>query len=313
MRQSHYSTTLTVNALKAHVSVSQEIRQRLHDVPRSGAQRRDAPRHTKPFSGRPETLNSFEEALLEELPLPLTHLIYPEARDVAVDVTTAASQLQTAHCQPAMLCGIALYNLLQQVGITPEVVIGHSSASSQPQVVVCSPEQTARFVARRGRAMAALPGDHGAMAAIMADRDTAAQFLVDGAVSESQSPLPVGHFEPEAVAGCRECQKGGREGSASISIARISFPSTGRFRLAPLLNGLEFHQPSIAVASDRSDPICQCRRSSGRVHEPRHFWDFERGSSNEEAGANLYLRWCRRTADRLQEARYLVTISVCTA
>jgi 8-amino-7-oxononanoate synthase len=80
--------------------------------------------------------------------------------------------------------GIALAKLLAMVGVRPHVVAGHSLGEFTAAAVagVLSADDAARFVARRGRSMAALDGDHGAMAAVMAPREDVEPLLVDGAV-----------------------------------------------------------------------------------------------------------------------------------
>jgi 8-amino-7-oxononanoate synthase len=133
-----------------------------------------------------DTLVEMEKALGDLLPVPLTHLLWPERRNARVTEDEARAQLtDTASQQPAMhACGVALTRLLAQLGVEPVVTTGHSLGefTAAAAAGVVDPGAAARFVARRGRAMADLPGDHGAMAAVMAEPEKVRELLVDGAV-----------------------------------------------------------------------------------------------------------------------------------
>ncbi len=128
-----------------------------------------------------DTLTKLDEALTGALPVSLHELLYPEEASEA-----AASRLRnTANCQPAMYAaGEALRRLLAQVGVHPVVATGHSLGEFNAGVAggAFTAEAGARFVARRGAAMAAVEGDVGAMVAVMGDAETATSLLVEGAV-----------------------------------------------------------------------------------------------------------------------------------
>jgi 8-amino-7-oxononanoate synthase len=133
-----------------------------------------------------DALSAAEQDLADLLPLPLSHLLWPERRATAVDEATASAELTfTANCQPALVAaGLAGWRLLEQVGVRPVVVGGHSLGEFAAAVVggVLSARDAVRFSALRGRAMAAVPGDPGAMAAVLAPAERVRPLLVDGVV-----------------------------------------------------------------------------------------------------------------------------------
>lgn len=118
--------------------------------------------------------------------LPLTHLLWPERREQPVSAEQAATQLtDTASCQPVLVAaGLALWRLLETIGVQPTVACGHSLGEFAAAAVggVTSPRDAVRFAAHRGAAMASVDGDRGAMAALMCGADQARELLVDGAV-----------------------------------------------------------------------------------------------------------------------------------
>jgi len=134
-----------------------------------------------------ETLAQMDQAVVGVMPRPVTHLLYPERRPEGMaDLEAAFAELtETKNCQPALFSvGYALTRLLEQVGVKPAVVAGHSVGEFTAAAVggVTTPEEGVRWTARRGAAMSAIGGDTGAMAAIVADRATVEKLLVPGAV-----------------------------------------------------------------------------------------------------------------------------------
>jgi 8-amino-7-oxononanoate synthase len=133
-----------------------------------------------------QEMNRLNDALNGSLKKPLLELIYPELQRESIDEVMARKELtETANCQPALLaCGVALATLLKDLGIRPAVTTGHSLGEFTAAAVaeVCSAEDALRFVAARGQAMASLPGDHGAMAALRTNTENASKVLVDGTV-----------------------------------------------------------------------------------------------------------------------------------
>lgn len=119
------------------------------------------------------TLEAMERAVADITPRPLREYIY--AADATEDALT-----DTAIAQPAMFAiGMGVAAVLRRFGIEPAVVLGHSlgefTASALSGAV--DPEAAIRFVALRGRAMSDMPGDHGAMAAVMAAAEEIAPHL----------------------------------------------------------------------------------------------------------------------------------------
>lgn len=135
-----------------------------------------------------EALAAMDQAVVGVMSRPVTHLLYPERRPdgLPFDVEAAFDELtETKNCQPALFSvGYALTKLLDQVGVKPTVVAGHSVGEFTAAAVggVTTPDEGVRWTARRGAAMSALGGDTGAMAAIVADRATVEALLVPGAV-----------------------------------------------------------------------------------------------------------------------------------
>ena len=213
---------------------------------------------------------------------------------------TAAQQLtDTASCQPVMLAaGYALFQLLDQVGIQPHVVVGHSLGEFTAAAAgrVLSPEAAVRFVARRGRAMAKLTGDHGAMAAIMADRATAESLLVDGAVLANFN-----HPRQVVASGTSEAIDAlvAKAEAAKVKAVRLSVshgfhsPTLAGLDSEALLDGIELHAPTTTVASGiAAGPYADA--DDARSVFVRHAVspvDFERALVQcREAGADLFLQ-----------------------
>ncbi|MDP2308014.1 MAG: aminotransferase class I/II-fold pyridoxal phosphate-dependent enzyme [Pseudomonadota bacterium] len=116
-----------------------------------------------------ESISASTEAVLDlttSMPggRPLTDYIWaPEATEEALTDTQIA--------QPAMFAiGIAVAAVLARYGVTPAIVLGHSLGEFTAAALAggASVRDTLRFVTSRGKAMSAMPGDHGAMAAVMA-------------------------------------------------------------------------------------------------------------------------------------------------
>src|SRR5262249_13973233 len=88
----------------------------------------------------------------------------------------------TAVAQPAILVAcLAALGVLQDLGIEAEIAIGHSlgELAALHWAGALEAESVLRLAAARGRAMADLPGDAGAMASLAADR-AAVEALLDG-------------------------------------------------------------------------------------------------------------------------------------
>ena len=110
-----------------------------------------------------EVMQDRENDVRDITPRPLRDYLY------APDATEAALT-DTAIAQPAMFAiGMGVAAVLERWGIKPAVVLGHSLGEFTAAALSggAIARDTIRFVARRGRAMSDLPGDHGAMAAAM--------------------------------------------------------------------------------------------------------------------------------------------------
>ncbi len=201
-----------------------------------------------------ETLRSMD-ALLPLRP-SLLELLYPDTRSESVDEDTARAQItDTAACQPVMYaCGVALTRLLEQVGVEPFAAAGHSLGEFNAAVVggVLSAEDGARFVAARGRAMAEVPGDGGAMAAVLAPRAEVEPLLVDGVVIAN-----INHPRQVVVSGTSEgvarvveaaTEAGLRAKPLEVSHAFHS-PIFDDLDATPWLEGITLNDPMCLVAS----------------------------------------------------------------
>jgi acyl transferase domain-containing protein/7-keto-8-aminopelargonate synthetase-like enzyme/NAD(P)-dependent dehydrogenase (short-subunit alcohol dehydrogenase family) len=242
-----------------------------------------------------DALQAQEEALEGLLETPLTQLLYPEVADAAA----AARLTATQHTQPVMFAvGWALTALLRAVGVQPVVATGHSLGEFVAAAVagVWSPEDAVRFVARRGRAMADLPGEHGAMAAITADRDTVASLLVEGAVIANENhprQLVVSGTTAAVDAVVRAAQA--RDIVAKRLDVSHAFhsPLIASVDSKALLDGLTLRAPELPVASGISATPYQSAEHARQVFE-QHATSpviFTRALQQcAEAGADLYLQ-----------------------
>ncbi len=126
--------------------------------------------HLPPFA---EAMAACERDVLDLTARPLTEYIWaPDATEEALTDTQIA--------QPAMFAiGVAVAAVLARYGITPAIVLGHSLGEFTAAALAggAPAREALRFVASRGKAMSAMPGDHGAMAAVMAEADAVAPHL----------------------------------------------------------------------------------------------------------------------------------------
>lgn len=247
-----------------------------------------------------ETLLQQQQVLQDILQAPLTQILYPETGEQKLTSEAASSRITaTENCQPAMFAvGWALTRLLTAAGVTPTVVTGHSLGEfvAASAAGVWSPEDAVRFVARRGRLMADLQGDHGAMAAVMADRATVEGLLGDGAViaNENHPRQLVVSGTQAAIAGvvARATAAGVQAKPIEVSHAFHS-PLLAGINSASLLTDTALSAPTLPVASGISD-----RRYASADHARDVFSShatspviFTRALAQcADAGADVYLQ-----------------------
>ncbi len=111
-----------------------------------------------------DTLRDMEAAVSDITARPLRDYLYAEG-------ATEEALTDTQIAQPAMFAvGMGVAAVLGRYGVKPSVVLGHSLGEFTATALsgAVKPREAIRFVARRGKAMSAMTGDHGAMAACMA-------------------------------------------------------------------------------------------------------------------------------------------------
>ncbi|MFZ5479924.1 MAG: aminotransferase class I/II-fold pyridoxal phosphate-dependent enzyme [Myxococcota bacterium] len=146
--------------------------------PGQGMQRVGMLREWLAFPEFAAAMEECEAAVLDITPRPLREYVWGEG-------ATEEALTDTAIAQPAMFAiGVAVARVLARFGVAPAVVLGHSLGEFTAAALAGGApiRDTLRFVASRGRAMTAMTGDHGAMAAVMAAADDVAPHLAPGVV-----------------------------------------------------------------------------------------------------------------------------------
>ena len=178
-------------------------------------------------------LLSFDKTIQKHCNASIEELLYPENPN-----DSHSDRLrQTEVCQPVMAAiGLALNALLESYGIQADVYFGHSLG----EFVACgaadlvSPHEIVDFVAKRGKLMANLKGDHGTMAAIMAPEEEVSPFLVEGVVIAN-----LNHPTQTVISGTWE------------GIERVlSAVESANLRAIPLRVSHAFHSPIVENISD---------------------------------------------------------------
>jgi 8-amino-7-oxononanoate synthase len=168
------------------------------------------------------------------LPRPLLSYLYPEA-----DSPEAAAALTaTEVCQPAVAAlGLAVCRFVEALGVVPDLTIGHSLgefAAAAGGGLVADDAACVRFVAERGRIIAASTGEPGTMAAAAADAPTVERALagLDGVVLAN-----LNHPRQSVISGT---EAGVAEGERRLAAAGLR---TTRLRVShafhsPLMSGV---------------------------------------------------------------------------
>jgi acyl transferase domain-containing protein/acyl carrier protein len=185
-------------------------------------------------------------ALDEHLAVPLRPVMWG---------TDEASLEDTAYAQPALFAvGVAVFRLLESLGVVPELVAGHSVGEVAAAHVagVLSLGDAAALVAARGRLMGALPAG-GAMTAIAAPEEEVVPLLGNGAwlaaVNGPASVVVSG--EAAAVDAVAAALPGRRSRRLRVSHAfhsPLMEPMLDEF--AAVAAGLSYAEPALPVVSN---------------------------------------------------------------
>ncbi|MCC6621520.1 MAG: aminotransferase class I/II-fold pyridoxal phosphate-dependent enzyme [Deltaproteobacteria bacterium] len=209
-----------------------------------------------PIVGR--VLDALDRSSATVMERPVTHYLYPERRAEVVAAEVASAELTETHnCQPALFAvGYALGKLLESVGVTPHVTLGHSVGEFTAAAVagLTSADDGLAWCARRGQGMqAAVKGDKGAMAALVADRATAEAQLAPGAVVAN-----VNHPRQVVISGATEAVQ------ASVAKARAAGIEATELRVSHAFHSPVFHGLDLAAVvdaipmTDARCPVASC-------------------------------------------------------
>jgi len=252
------------------------------------------------FARVKETIESMEQAIGDRTALPLSHYLYPELRSTPVDAEQAESELTaTEHTQPVLYAvAIALTRILEDAGVKPTVTAGHSVGEFAAAVAsgVLSAEDGARFVTARGRAMADMTGDRGAMLAIRGDVQTAESILVPGAIVAN-----INHPQQTVIAGTTNAidQVEAKAHEAGITPIRLNvshgFHSEvfDGLDMKPAVAAVQFQQGHTPVASGIVEGTYQDPETAARVFDihATSTVHFTRALEEcEKQGANIFVQ-----------------------
>src|SRR6185295_17376080 len=233
----------------------------------------------------------------ELLELPLGAVMFAE------EGSQAASRLdQTAYAQPALFAvEVALFRQLQQWGITPDILLGHSIGELAAAHVagVWSLKDACRVVAARGRLMQALPAG-GAMVALEASEAEVLALLTDGVeIAGLNGPrATVISGDEAAVLALAEQFRGKGRRTSRLQVSH-AFHSQ---RMEPMLDAfrkvvsqVSFATPGLPIVSNvtgrlaSSEELCSADYWVRQVRKPVRFLDGMRVLEAEGVRASLEL------------------------
>jgi [acyl-carrier-protein] S-malonyltransferase len=176
----------------------------------------------------------------EALRRPLSRLIFEGPED---DLTL------TENTQPALLAtSVAMYRLLREMGLQPDVVAGHSLGEYSAHVAAGTLEfpDALRIVERRGRYMQeAVPVGTGGMAAVLGlDGEAVRAACEEAAEGEVVSPANLNAPGQVVIAGT----------AAAVARAGERARARGARRVVPLQVSAPFHCALMAPAEARLEP-----------------------------------------------------------
>ena len=220
-------------------------------------------------------LEELDAASREAAGCSLLEALYPPP---GTDPAMAQRHLtQTEVCQPAMAAlGIALGELLRDVGVTPAALLGHSLGEFAAASVggMLDGAEAVRLVALRGKLMSELHlGDPGAMLAVMAQRSAVEALLggLDGVViANDNHPTQVVLSGP--TAGIEAAQK--RLAEAGLKATRLDVSHAFH---SPLMAGIDEKMSGLVKAvpvkdGDAKVISCISARPYESPKEAREVW-----------------------------------------
>jgi len=240
------------------------------------------------------TLQEMEAAVADITAKPLRDYLYAPGADEA-----ALTDTQIA--QPAMFAvGSGVAAVLARYGVKPSVVLGHSlgefTASALAGAV--DPKEAIRFVARRGKAMSALTGDHGAMAACMAAPEEIVPHLEPQVLLANKN-----HPRQNVVSGPTEAVERSVERLVAAGLKAKRIPVSHAFH-SPMLEAVQgdveqglaethFRAPTLTMASCIAHDVPRTGEDVRAIYAKHAVAPVEyvRGLEQcREAGARIYIQ-----------------------
>ncbi|WP_189862051.1 type I polyketide synthase, partial [Streptomyces noursei] len=205
-------------------------------------------------------------------------------------IASGAGLDETGWAQPALFAvEVALFRLLEEWGVRPDVVAGHSIGEVAAAHVagVLTLDDACQLVAARARLMQALPAG-GAMVAVQAGEAEVAPFLDEGvsiaAVNGPNSVVLSG--EEDAVLALASRWRGSRLRVSHAFHSPLMDPMLGEFRA--VTEQLTFTEPAITIVTGtKTDDVTSPEYWVRQVREPVRFLDITQ--TLESSGVVTYL------------------------